>query len=239
MLPYNPSRSVELPRPQQGGEERLKAMSPEEACSFLEAAREDRLYCLFSFALATGMRPGEYLAVRWEDVYWEDGRVLVRRTLYRPRGGGWRFEDTKTRGSRRCVDVPRRVLEELAEHRTEQNQIRELLGEAYDDHDLVFANDFGQPLDLSNLRKRHFVPIARAAGLDGRFNVYSLRHTHASLLLAAGVNVKVISERLGHASVRLTLDIYSHVMPTMQRDAADRLEEILYPQLDEPELDEE
>ena len=102
------------------------------------------------------------------------------------------------------------------------------LGPEYKNQNMVFANSTGHPLDQINISRRHFKPILKAAGLSNDFRVYDLRHSCATLLLAAGENPKVVSERLGHASVALTLDIYSHVLPSMQKQAAERLEAILF-----------
>ena len=104
----------------------------------------------------------------------------------------------------------------------------ETIGPAYESHDLVFATATGQPLDENNLARRHFKPILRRAGLPGNVRLYDLRHTCATLLLAAGENPKVVSERLGHANITLTLDTYSHVLPTLQQGAAERLEAVLF-----------
>lgn len=226
LIPFNPSRSVQLPRDNQRREEKIKAMTPEEANRFLEAAKLDRWYCLFALALSTGMRPSEYLALQWADIDWETGNVTVERALFRPRGGGWRFESPKTKHSRRKILLPAGLLEELRAHQEGQEQQRSRPD--YTDHDLIFATSNGEPVDAHNLRRRHFRPILVEAGLDTRFNLYSLRHSHTSILVAAGVSVKTISSRLGHSSVRLTLDVYSHVMPTMQEEAAEKLDSLLF-----------
>ncbi len=101
-------------------------------------------------------------------------------------------------------------------------------GAGWHDHGLVFAAEDGEPLHASNLTARHFKPALKAAGLPQEVRLYDLRHTCATLLLLAGVNPKIVAERLGHASVTLTLDTYSHVLPTMQEEAAGRLEAMLY-----------
>jgi len=112
--------------------------------------------------------------------------------------------------------------------RRRQAQERLRAGTDYTDHGLVFATPMGQPLDKHNLVHRHFKPILEAAGLPKELRLYDLRHSCATLLLAAGENAKVVSERLGHAGITLTLDTYAHVLPTMQRQAADKLEAILF-----------
>jgi len=120
-------------------------------------------------------------------------------------------------------------MEELARHREQQAREKVVFAAERADHDLVFAGTNGEPLDAGNLLSRYLKPILREAGLDTRLNLYSLRHTHATLLLAAGVHPKIVSERLGHASIQLTLDVYSHVIPSLQKTVADKLEELLSP----------
>jgi integrase len=121
----------------------------------------------------------------------------------------------------------------LSKHLTPQPGLppavaRLAVGQVYKDLDLVFATEVGTPLTLQNLMKRHFKPILKAAGLPESIRIYYLRHTCATLLLAAGENPKVVSERLGHSSIVLTLDVYSHVLPTMQKAAAEKLEAVLF-----------
>ena len=119
--------------------------------------------------------------------------------------------------------MPPTTLQALQRHRQAQLEERRKAGPAYDDYNLVFAASNGSPLDWRVIVQRHFNKVIRAAGLH-RIRPYDLRHTSASLLLAAGENVKVVSERLGHASAALTLDVYSHTLPDMQQGAADKLE---------------
>lgn len=224
LLMHNPASSVQLPRQQSGPREnRVRVMNPQEAQRFLEACRCSDHGTLFSFALGTGMRPGEYLALQWPDFDWKRARVQVCRTLYRPRkGGGWRFEAPKTRRSYRSVSLAAGLLEELEAHRAAQRPVQP--GQP----DLVFRTDEGTPLDSTNLLRRHLRPILKAADLDPRMTLYSMRHTHATLLLAAGVNPKVVADRLGHASVQLTLDVYSHVVPTLEHDVAMKMHDLFY-----------
>jgi integrase len=225
MLSQNPASYVDLPRLKKT---EMKSFSPEEADRFLKAAAEDRWGTLWAVALTTGMRPGEYLALRWPDVDLNAGTVTVRRALVRRKDGGWEFEEPKTDRGRRTIPLPPTVIASLAEHKRKQAEERLAKGPAYESQGLVFATSTGQPLDQINLSRRHFKPILKAAGLPSDFRVYDLRHSCATLLLAAGENPKVVSERLGHASITLTLDIYSHVLPSMQQQAAERLEAILF-----------
>lgn len=226
MLPRNPAEWVELPKQTR---KEMHALSPDEAARFLKAATEDRWGVLFAFALATGMRPEEYLGLQWKDVDLEGGAVTVRRALiWRAKGGGWYFGEPKTARSRRLIPLPATTLRALAEHRRKQAEGRLKAGPSYQQHDLVFATPTGGPLMPHNLKCRHFRPILERAKLPQSFRLYDLRHSCATLLLAAGEHPKVVSERLGHASVTLTLDTYSHVLPTMQEAASQKLEKMLF-----------
>jgi integrase len=229
MLGHNPAKSVQLPRNNRGRRrEQIHVLNAEQAIRFLDSARKNRWGAVFILGLNSGMRPSEMLGLKWDDVEWTFNLIRVRRTLYRRRnGGGWRFEETKTFGSIRSITLPQTTMAELARHQNVQARERLVMGDEYVDQGLVFAGIHGQPLDGANLLSQYFKSVVRSAGLDDKLNLYSLRHSHATLLLAAGVHPKVVAERLGHASIQLTLDTYSHVIPSMQQGAADRLEELL------------
>lgn len=225
MLAQNPCEAVELPRM---ARREMQAFSPDEAASFLTAATSDPHAVLFAFALATGMRPEEYLALKWSDLDMQKGAATVRRTLVWRKGGGWYYGEPKTARSRRTVPFPASILRQLSEHRRKQAEARLKAGAQYQNNDLVFATSEGTPHSLRNLTERHFRPILKRAKLSASFRLYDLRHSCATLLLSAGENPKVVSERLGHASVVLTLDTYSHVLPTMQEAATEKLESLLF-----------
>lgn len=225
MLARNPAELVDLPKQ---ARKEMHALSPKQATAFLEAAAEDRWSVLFAFALVTGMRPEEYLGLQWKDVDLERGRITVQRALVWREKGGWYFGETKTARSRRSIPLPASTVRALTEHRRKQGEERLKLGPDYQQHDLVFATPEGGPLAPRNLKRRHFRPILERAKLPSDFRLYDLRHSCATLLLAAGEHPKVVSERLGHATVMLTLDVYSHVLPTMQEAASEKLEKTLY-----------
>jgi integrase len=227
MLARNPCESVEPPRQVR---KEMQALAPDEAARFLKSAAQDRLGVLFEFALATGMRPSEYLGLQWKDVDVEKGIITVQRTLARRKGGGWYFDEPKTPRSRRSIPLPASTLRALVEHKRRQSEARLKAGPDYQNNDLIFATSDGTPLLLRNLIRRHFRLILKSAKLPLTLRLYDLRHTCATLLLAAGVHPKVASERLGHSSVTLTLDVYSHVLPSMQEAATEKLESILFKQ---------
>ena len=223
LLTFNPCDGVQIPRRQR---REMQALSPEQARRFLVVARGTRYGMLFELAITTGLRPSEYLALKWEDIDFERGTLSVVRSLDAMPGGGYRLEETKTRNSRRVVKLLPGVLRALLEHRQAQQRLREEAGERWNEQGFVFTNAEGGPLDGHNLSSRHLRRILKEAGLP-QIRLYDLRHTAATLALSAGVPVKVVSEMLGHSSVALTLDVYSHVLPHMQEDAARRMAALL------------
>lgn len=225
MAAQNPALLVELPR---SSRKEMAALSPVDATRFLAEAARDHLGALFAFALATGLRPSEFMGLQWKDVELEKGIVTVCRTLVRRKGGGWYYGEPKTPRSRRNIPLPTSMLRALIMHKRQQAETRLKAGAEYQNNDLVFATGDGTPLLLRNIIRRHFRPILKRAGLPETLRLYDLRHTCATLMLSAGVHPKVASERLGHSSVTLTMDVYSHVLPSMQQDATEKLESILF-----------
>ncbi len=225
MAAQNPAAFVELPR---ASRKEMAALSPEEATRFLAAAATDHLGVLFAFALATGLRPSEFMGLQWKDVDVQTGVITVCRALVRRKGGGWYYGEPKTPRSRRNIPLPSSMLRALITHKRSQAEVRLKAGAEYQNNDLVFATGDGTPLLLRNIIRRHFRPVLKRAGLPETLRLYDLRHTCATLMLSAGVHPKVASERLGHSSVTLTMDVYSHVLPSMQQDATEKLEKILF-----------
>jgi integrase len=211
----NVAALVDRPRVQR---KEATCLSPAEAQRLLDAARGDRLYALYAVALACGLRRGEALALRWSDVDLEAGTLRVARTLSRVRSGHV-FTEPKSPRSRRTVPLPTSCISELRAHRVRQAEERLQLCGAWQDHDLVFPSMWGTPMDPRNAL-RAFTTIAKRAGLEG-IGLHTLRHTCASLLLAQGVHPRVVMETLGHSGIAITMDVYSHVMPHQQREAAD------------------
>jgi integrase len=218
MLADDPCTGVDLP-PLKRRE--MEALSVEECRQFLKAAREAEWFALFALALTTGMRPSEYLALKQSDIDWQRGTASVCRTI-QVSGSGWQFYDTKRKRSRRIVKLQDFVLRGLDESRNSQAGGG---GEYPMEHDLLFRTATGAPLKQRAV-KREFRRVLKAAGLRP-IRLYDLRHTAATLAVAAGVSVKVISEQLGHASISFTLERYSHVLPSIQDEAAARVERML------------
>ncbi len=198
----------------------IAPLTTEQSAKLLQAATDDRLYALYVLALATGMRLGELSALQWEDVDLKAATVSVRRTLVDLKGEVY-LAETKTKKSRRLIKLPVEAVEALPDHR-KRMMAAGLAGCTY-----VFCTPLGGPIRRAAFHKNQFKPLLAAAGLpDCRF--HDLRHTSATLMLAAGVHPKVMQERLGHSDINITLDIYSHVMPAMQQDAADKLGAMLW-----------
>jgi integrase len=203
----------------------MTTLSPEQARAFLEAAQEDRLGALYVLALTTGMRQGELLALRWRDVDLQAGTLQVRATLQRT-GNGFSFAEPKTARSRRQVALTGIAIAALRRHRTAQAEERLQLGAVWEDNDVVFANEVGRPVEATNLIRRSFHPLLERADLP-RIRFHDLRHTAATLMLGRAVHPKVVAEMLGHSQIAVTLDLYSHVTPTMQRQATEALDAVL------------
>ena len=165
------------------------------------------------------------LALRWPDVDLDACSLHVRGTMQRTKHG-LRIESPKTAGSRRRVSLTRTAIEALRRHKAAQNVERLRCGAAWEDQGLVFANELGRPIEAGNLLRRSFWPLLTKAELP-RIRFHDLRHTAATLMLMKGVHPKIASEMLGHSKIGITLDLYSHVTPTMQQQAADALEEVL------------
>lgn len=218
LLANNPTSQVDLPRAEH---REMQAMSEEEAQRFLSAAENDTHHAVFALLLGTGMRPSEAAGLKWDDLDIATRTLSVRRTIVRPKGSKWRFGSPKTKRGNRTIALPESLVVTLLKRKESG---------PYSEHGLMFPSLSGDPLDMNNLRNRNFATIIKRAGLSEVYNLYSLRHTHATLLLAAGVHPKVVSERLGHATVSITLDVYSHVLPNMQKEASDKLEAILFNQ---------
>ncbi len=184
----------------------------------------DRLRPLYVLAVTTGMRLGELLALRWANVDLPNHRLSIRGTLTRGEDG---LAVTETKSGRaRVVLLTAAAVDALHPHRTAQAAERLRAGTAWSDLDFVFTNELGRPLDPSNVRLRSFRPAVERAGLP-RIRFHDLRHTAATLMLGEGVHPKVVSEMLGHAQIGITLDLYSHVTPTMQEAAVQALEALL------------
>lgn len=197
---------------------------------FIEASSESKYEALFVLAITTGLRPGEQFALRWSDIDLDGLRLTVNRALRRTKikkgeeGQRVYFGSPKTKGSRRTIEIPRVLAEALRKHRTAQGELKAFMVARWKESSLVFTTEIGTPLDISNvghefqrLCKNHGLPVVR---------YYDLRHTHASLLIAQGKHPKLIADRLGHSSIKLTMDTYGHLFGGHGREAAEAMDKM-------------
>lgn len=201
-----------------------------EAKTFLEAAKASTALeaALYGTALDSGARKAELCGLKWPDLDLEKKTLSVCRQLVKigKKEALPIFGPTKN-GRARTIDLDERTIELLRRHKAQQAERRLLLGSSYQDQGLIFARDFGRPLPMNNLGERSFARLIKAAGVK-RITFHGLRHTCATLLLQAGVPVKVVSERLGHKRIEITLNVYAHALPSMQQDAAVKLGRLLH-----------
>lgn len=220
-LQRNVAALVTAPR---GEQKEIEPFTPEEATAFLKAIQGDRLEALYSVVLALGLRRGEALGLLWSDINLEEGYLTVRHALHRQKGG-LKLVEPKTPRSRRTVALPEFAVFALRSHRKRQLQERLLAGDKWQDTGHVFTTQIGTPLDPDNVSHAFKRAVAKAGLREQRF--HDLRHACATLLLVQGVPARVVQEVLGHAHVSTTLGTYSHVIPSLKRDAADRMNDLL------------
>jgi integrase len=221
LVPRNVAQLVDSPR---SSRYEMRSLSPEEARTFLDTVRGDRLEALYSVAIALGLRQGEALGLRWEDVDMDKCTLRVRYALQRIDGKP-QLVEPKTHKSRRTIFMPQVTVNALRAHRIRQLEERLAAGERWKESGLVFTSTIGTPLDPRNAFRAFHDALQRAGLPHIRF--HDLRHTCASLLLAQGVHPRVVMETLGHSQISLTMDTYSHVIPALQRAAADRMDALL------------
>jgi integrase len=224
LVPRNVA-SVKAPRPEKP---EIKPLSPEQARKLIATARDagDRYEALYVLALHCGLREGELLGLRWDDVDFsgDTATLQVRRTLSETRTGH-KFEKPKN-GKGRSLKCSQKATEALRSHRTRQNEERLSLGSLWQDNGLVFPTTTGTTMSCTNLLGRHFKPLLKSADLPA-IRLHDLRHTCATILLMAGKHPKYVQELLGHANISITLDTYSHVIEGMDGGLADAMDEAL------------
>lgn len=221
LLAVNPADAVEPPRP---ARKETRVLDGPDSAKLLRAAEPTRFFAPVLLALTTGMRRGEILGLRWSDLDLDAGTLAVRQTIEQTRAG-LRFKEPKTQKSRRLVPLASIAVDALKSHRTAQVASRLALGSAYQDHGLVFPAPDGHPWNPASFSAA-FIKLATGAGLP-KLRFHDLRHSHATQLLRLGIHPKIVSERLGHATTGITLDLYSHVVPGMQEDAVARVDKSL------------
>lgn len=208
-LVKNPCVGVVLPVAQ---ETTIEIMTEDQARKFMEVCADPK-YLVLAFALETGMRPGEYLALGWSEVDLENRTVRVERSVSFPVGGGYVYKSPKTNAGKRTIEISEHLAARLRKVRKKK--------------DLVFPARNGEPRRINNLGRREMAEVCELVGIP-KLSVYSLRHSMATLSLMARADIKTISQKMGHKSIQVTLDLYSHVLPVMKSDATARLANVLY-----------
>jgi integrase len=217
-LVKNPLKYVEIPRPRRA---QHITWSIEEINRFLHFAQFDSpiYHIIFKLLIHTGMRRGEVLGLHWKEVDLKNNKISVTTSLVYDEDG-FRCTDLKTASSKRLISIDDELVSELKKYKANQNQFKLALGAGYEDQDLVCAREDGRPIYPRTLATK-FDSIIKKASVP-KIRLHDLRHTHATILLKLGENPKVVSERLGHSTVTMTLDTYSHVTPDMQKSTADK-----------------
>jgi integrase len=231
LLARNPVDAVEPPRVER---QEMRALDEDETASLLSLLAESRLYMPTMLAVTTGLRRGEILGLRWDNVDLVAGTLAVVQSLEQTKDG-LRLKTPKTQRSRRSVALPAMTTAALRLHRAKQAEERLALGPAYDDEGFVCPRPGGAPW-APDVFSTAFAAFVRRSGMKA-FRFHDLRHTHASHLLKADVHPKIVSERLGHSSIGITLDTYSHVLPGMQQDAARLIDAALEAAISENKAD--
>jgi integrase len=221
LLDRNVAEVVDPPRPEHKS---MATLAPEDVPRFLKVARDTPYYLLFYTALYTGMRLGELLGLRWCDVDLDMAFLSVVQALYK-RSGVCNMVKPKSSHSRRRIALSPSLVLLLREYKAEQQTKRILLGKLPADSDLVFSHLHGKPLD-PGVVSHTFATVLKKASLP-HIRFHDLRHSHATLLLKAGVHPKIVSERLGHANIGITLDTYSHVLPGLQEKAVQHFGDLI------------
>lgn len=223
IIPINPAKAVSPPKAKKV---EFNVLTREQIQTVLEHSKGKPYYNVVFLAIHTGMRRGEIFGLKWKDIDFKNNLLSIRRTLQRIKNKGYVLRDaTKTDGSRRTIALTDSVIQLLKQIQQQQEKNKSSLESAYDDQDLVFANPQGGFLDMDNLT-RNFSRMVKTLDVP-YIRFHDLRHCHATILMQQGIHPKIVSERLGHTSTKLTMDTYSHVMPNMQKEAAKKLDDFL------------
>ena len=229
MIARNPADAVDVPKVER---REMKVMSEANIHIFLEYAKSTPYYALFYTALFTGMRRSELLGLRWSDVDLLLCQISVNRTLHQLHNRDIIFRQPKTDKGRRLIALSPSTILVLREYKERQEKLMQSLRLTLTDDNLVFSQYDGKPL-LPDSITQAWRKLARRVGLRD-IRLHDARHTHASLMLKQGIHPKVVQERLGHASIQITIDTYSHVVPGLQQAAANRFDDIVIQGSKEP-----
>lgn len=221
----NPVVHVRMPRRER---KEMRALNLKESKRLIAEADKTKWGPLIRTAIVLGTRPGETFGLRWNDIDFKNNLISIQRTLtwIGKVSEGWELRPLKRETARRQIAISPSLKRALLKHKQQQDRRRERLGARYEDNELVFARWGGAPIYRSKWVTYVFKLLLNLAGLPHSIRFYDLRHTSATLLLKAGEHIKVVSERLGHSNIAITLEIYAHVLPTMQEGAAVKMEKM-------------
>jgi integrase len=222
LLSNNPADAVEPPKAVQ---KEMMALNEDQTAILIESVKNHALYIPVLLAVTTGLRRGEILGLRWCDVDLERAKLSVTQTLIRTDKGGIHFKQPKRKMSRRSVSLPSMLVDVLRKHRAERAEQLLSFGVGWNEQGLICSRPAGEPIHPGTLTSKfsHFVKTQDIP----KVRFHDLRHTHATQLFKDGIHPKVVQERLGHSTIAVTLDLYSHVLPGMQEDAASRVDTAL------------
>jgi len=224
LIGRNPSDAVIRPRKKRS---EMKVLTDGQVRVFLSAAEQTRYSAFFYLALNTGMRSGELLGLKWLDIDWIHRRLQVNRQLQHQPGLGLMFTEPKTAAGRRMIVISQTAINKLRKHMEQQELDRKLAGEQWQENGMIFPTKFGTPMFSTNMYK-DFKALLRKLDLPN-IRFHDLRHTAATLMLQQGIHPKIVQERLGHSDISMTMNTYSHILPSMQEEAAEILDELLRP----------
>lgn len=224
LISKNPCSGTTPPKPEQT---EMKFYDDQQVKCLLKTALEirDPFYPLYFLAIYTGMRQAELIGLKWADVDWNLSTIQVKRQVRHFKGAGYVFLEPKSKSGTRTIKIGKQALEVLRNHKREQDELVKAVGQDWNHLDLVFPSGIGTPLTASNIR-RNFRKLLAASGLP-KIRFHDLRHTAASLMLNHGIPVLVVSKRLGHAKPSITLDVYGHLIPSRQEEAAQLMDNLM------------
>ncbi len=216
LLSYNPASAVKAPTSEKP---EIEAMTLKEVHNLLELAKDSWMYYIIYVAVNTGMRRGGILGLRWQDININNKFISVRQTIAKA-NNEIIFKEPKTKSSKRTIRIDNEDIEKFNEVKEKQKEYASIFGPDYNEHNLVFCYKDGSPPFPDTVTKR-FTSLAKKANLDN-YRFHNLRHTHASLMLESGAQMKVIQERLGHSNITTTMDTYAHLQPNIQKEAVSK-----------------
>jgi integrase len=237
LIKSNPTEYTKIPKQKEtvddveNKEKKIKFLEKEELKAFLKTAKEQGLYMdyvIFSTLAYSGMRLGELLALKWKDIDFKEQTISITKTYYNPNHNEQEYQllTPKTRGSIRTIKMDPHIMALLKKHKAEQNELKMRMRHEYQDNDFVFARPSGHPEVMKKIEKR-MNRLLKLAKIDKHLTPHSLRHTHTSLLIEAGLGIKEIQQRLGHTDIKTTMNIYAHMTKSLEEKASQKFSQLM------------